>query len=205
MNEPELKKKLRERIKNELEKKYPGKYEVNYDDNLIYRVIVNITKNGSNSNVKLKYEPEDPQKPTRGDYAFQTDILIKEKSSGLPLVVIEVKTKELTTHDILTYSTKAVKHKEVYPYLRYGIVIFGNTTVPRRFFIHNLGFDFAIALKGLNDEPSFKKLLEIIEKQIKNSEKLLEIFNGEKSSIESYYTSLKIEFRKKLSLLKILT
>jgi hypothetical protein len=112
MNEPELKKKLRERIKNELEKKYREKYEVNYDENLIYRVI--ISKDGTNSNnVKLQYEPEDPQKPARGDYAFQTDILIKEKSSGLPLVVIKVKRKELTTHDILTYSTKAVKHKEV--------------------------------------------------------------------------------------------
>jgi hypothetical protein len=48
----------------------------------------------------------------------------------------------------------------------------------------------------LSDEAGFKKLVEIIEGQIKNSEKLLEIFNGEKSSIESYYTSLKIEFRK---------
>jgi hypothetical protein len=117
MNESELKKNLAEKIKNELEKKYPGKYDINYDknNNLIYRVIVNITKNGSNSKTKLKYEPEDPQKPARGDYAFQTDILIKEKSSGLPLVVIEVKSKELTTHDILTYSTKAVKHKEVIP------------------------------------------------------------------------------------------
>jgi hypothetical protein len=194
MNESELKENLVEKIKNELEKKYPGKYEVNYDENLIYRVI--ITKNGSNSNVKLKYEPDDPQKPARGDYAFQTDILIKEKSSGLPLVVIEVKSKQPSTHDILTYSTKAMKHKEVYPYLRYGIVIFGKTTVPRRFFVHNLGFDFAIVLKDLSDEAGFKKLVEIIEGQIKNSEELIKVFNDEKSSIESYYTSLKIEFRK---------
>jgi hypothetical protein len=185
---------LRERIKNELEKKYRGKYEVNYDENLIYRVI--ITKKRSNSNAKLQYEPNDPQKPSRGDYAFQTDILISEKSSGLPLVVIEVKTKEPITHDILTYSTKAVKHKEVYPYLRYGILIVNETSVPRRFFVHNLGFDFAVVLKDLSDEAGFKKLVEIIEGQIKNSEELIKVFNDEKSSIESYYTSLKIEFRK---------
>jgi hypothetical protein len=194
MNESELKENLVEKIKNELEKKYPGKYEVNYDENLIYRVI--ITKKRSNSNAKLQYEPNDPQKPSRGDYAFQTDILISEKSSGLPLVVIEVKTKEPTTHDILTYSTKAVKHKEVYPYLRYGILIVNETSVPRRFFVHNLGFDFAIVLKDLSDEAGFKKLVEIIEGQIKNSEELIKVFNDEKSSIESYYTSLKIEFRK---------
>jgi hypothetical protein len=194
MNESELKENLAEKIKNELEKKYPGKYEVNYDENLIYRVI--ITKKRSNSNAKLQYEPNDPQKPSRGDYAFQTDILISEKSSGLPLVVIEVKTKEPTTHDILTYSTKAVKHKEVYPYLRYGILIVNETSVPRRFFVHNLGFDFAIVLKDLSDEAGFKKLVEIIEGQIKNSEELIKVFNDEKSSIESYYTSLKIEFRK---------
>jgi len=192
MNESELKGNLCKKIKSELEKKYPGKYDVNYDDNLIYRVIVNITKNGSNSNVKLKYEPDDPQKPARGDYAFQTDILIKEKSSGLPLVVIEVKSKQPSTHDILTYSTKAVKHKEVYPYLRYGILIVDETSVPRRFFVHNLGFDFAIVLKDLSDEAGFKKLVEIIEGQIKNSEELIEVFNGERSSIKSYYTSLKI-------------
>jgi hypothetical protein len=161
---------------------------------LIYRVI--ITKKRSNSNAKLQYEPNDPQKPARGDHAFQTDILISEKISNLPLVVIEVKTKEPTTHDILTYSTKAVKHKEVYPYLRYGMVIFVNKTVPRRFFVHNLGFDFAIVLKDLSDEAGFKKLVEIIEGQIKNSEELIKVFNGEKLSIESYYTSLKIEFRK---------
>jgi hypothetical protein len=194
MNESELKENLVEKIKNELEKKYPGKYEVNYDENLIYRVI--ITKKRYNSNAKLQYEPNDPQKPSRGDYAFQTDILISEKSSGLPLVVIEVKTKEPTTHDILTYSTKAVKHKEVYPYLRYGILIVNETSVPRRFFVHNLGFDFAIVLKDLSDEAGFKKLVEIIEGQIKNSEELIKVFNDEKSSIESYYTSLKIEFRK---------
>jgi len=75
MNELKLKENLAEKIKSALEKKYPGKYDVNYDksNNLIYRVIVNITKNGSNSNVKLKYEPDDPQKPARGDYAFQTE------------------------------------------------------------------------------------------------------------------------------------
>jgi hypothetical protein len=198
MNELELKKNLVEKIKSELEKErdYRGKYEVNDNANLIYRVIINISKDGTNSNnVKLQYEPYDPQKPARGDYAFQTDILIKEKNSGLPLVVIEVKSKELTTHDILTYSTKAMKHKDVYPHLRYGIVIVNDTTVPRRFFVHNLGFDFAIVLKDLDDKNDFKKLVKIIKKQIDNSEELIKVFNGEKSPIKSYYTSFKIESR----------
>ena len=26
----------------------------------------------------------------------------------------------LSTHDVLTYSAKATRHKQVYPYLRYG-------------------------------------------------------------------------------------
>ncbi|MBC7081821.1 MAG: hypothetical protein H5T44_06250 [Thermoplasmatales archaeon] len=62
-------------------------------------------------NEDLKFEL--PQKPKRGRLAFQNDILIKK--GDLPLVVIEAKYNSLTTHDILVYSTKALKHKEVYP------------------------------------------------------------------------------------------
>src|SRR6202035_5510474 len=38
--------------------------------------------------------------PARGQYAFQTDILITRAS--LPLVVIELKSGSFTTHDVIT-------------------------------------------------------------------------------------------------------
>jgi hypothetical protein len=54
----------------------------------------------------------------------------------------------LSSHDVITYSAKARKHKSVYPYLRYGLVIANETTIPGRFFIHNEALDFCIAAKS---------------------------------------------------------
>src|SRR6266700_4249394 len=80
-----------------------------------------------------------PKQPMRGDSAFQTDLCVfDQKSDGvvIPRVVLEFKTS-ITTHDVITYSAKARKHKQVYPYLRYGLVVLNSAVVPRRFFIHN--------------------------------------------------------------------
>jgi hypothetical protein len=78
----------------------------------------------------------------------------------IPRVVLEFKTS-ISTHDVLTYSAKARKHKQVYPYLRYGLVASNEAVVPGRFFILNESLFFA-ALK--NCEPTnlqdfFSKLL----------------------------------------------
>ena len=89
----------------------------------------------------------DPRYPARGQSAFQTDLCVFETlSSGveLPRVVLEFKSR-LTTHDILTYSAKAHKHKQIYPHLRYGLVIANIDTIPSRFFKHNEALDFCIA------------------------------------------------------------
>ncbi len=101
------------------------KYEVKIDENLIYRVIIN---------EKLKFEPNEPRTRRRGSYAFQTDLLIIRKDTRFPLVVIETKYNGFSTHDVLTYSTKAQKHKEIYPYLRYGLVVGGINKITNKFF-----------------------------------------------------------------------
>jgi hypothetical protein len=80
-------------------------YEITVDNNL--RVTVN------------------PKRPIRGDSAFQTDLCVfelKPNDIKLPRVVLEFKAS-ITTHDIVTYSAKARKHKQVYRYLRYGLVV----------------------------------------------------------------------------------
>ena len=82
---------------------------------LLYQVTVN-------NELKLTVKPDDPR---RGSSAFETDLCVFErKPSGveIPRVVLEFKGR-ISTHDILTYSAKAKKHKQVYPYLRYGIVM----------------------------------------------------------------------------------
>ena len=89
--------------------------------------------------------------------AYQTDILVREElGNGLwvPRVVIECKLASVTTHDALTYSAKAETHKQVHPYLRYGILIGDHEkkAVPRRLFRHGAYFDFMAAWNA--KEPS---------------------------------------------------
>lgn len=93
----------------------------------------------------------DVRDPRRGNSAFQTDLCIFEKktdSVSIPRVVLEFKTK-ISTHDVITYSAKATKHKQVYPYLRYGIVASDHTAVPGRLFTHNESLDFCATVAGL--------------------------------------------------------
>lgn len=77
MSEIEFKDKLQKKLQERLQE-----YEVVKNENLIYRVIVD---------ENLKFEPNNPKRPKRGNYAFQTDLLIREKENGTPLVVIETK------------------------------------------------------------------------------------------------------------------
>jgi hypothetical protein len=78
---------------------------------------------------------------------YETDLLIydvlRDGSGWVPRVVIECKLGSVTTHDALTYSTKAKTHKHVHPYLRYGILIgaFG-PALPPRLVRHGAYFDF---------------------------------------------------------------
>jgi hypothetical protein len=47
----------------------------------------------------------------------------------------------ITPHDVLAYSTKARKHKQVYLYLRYVVFMSEETRVPGRVFTHNEALD----------------------------------------------------------------
>jgi hypothetical protein len=150
-------------------------YNCGNKTNLVYQIIIN-----GNCDV----QPDNPAHPSRGNYAFQTDILIKK--GKIPIVAIETKYESLTTHDILTYSTKAMKHREIYPYLRYGLIVGNYGKIPNRFFIHNQGFDFAASL-SYNDnsflDGELDGIINMIKRQIEDSEKLLKMIeegNGAK-------------------------
>lgn len=110
----------------------------------------------------------DVRRPMRGQSAFQTDLCLVEcvaddagnpEALRVPRVVFEFK-MGMSTHDVITYSAKARKHKTVYPYLRYGIVVVRETSVPRKFFIHNEALDFCIALG--NDLSDDRRIQEVI-------------------------------------------
>lgn len=116
------------------------------------------------------------------------------KKEGLPLVVCELKYKKeggFTTHDVLTYSTKAIKHKEVYPYLRYGFIAGNTGTLTNKFFTHNAGFDFAMAMTKLN-RTVLEKFVDIVRNQIENAESLLNLLT-DKNRTTVFNTRLELK------------
>ena len=188
MDEKNFKEKLQQKLDNIL-KNY--NVEVKINKNLIYKVIVN---------ENFEFKPNTPREPKRGsDYAFQTDLLIEDKNNNdLPLVVIKTiickSRNDPTINDIITYSEKALKHKEIFPYLRYGLVMGGRDDIPTRFFVHNKGFDFAYPLEDINDDDkSIKELAKIIEQQIKSARSLLNVFLKKTDKIKKFNVIVEIK------------
>jgi hypothetical protein len=123
----------------------------------------------------------DPKSPKRGDSAFQTDLCVFESKSGdikLPRVVLEFKAG-ISTHDVLTYSAKARKHKQVYPYLRYGLVVSHEAIVPHRFFIHNEALDFFGPLKNAREKDLGEFFSRLIEREVATSRRMERIAFGQ--------------------------
>ena len=122
----------------------------------------------------------DVREPKRGQSAFQTDLCVFEKRGTiqLPRVVLEFKTR-ITTHDILTYSAKARKHKQVYPYLRYGLVASEELSVPGRLFTHNEALDFCVALGGVARAKLSMVLGRLLKAEVRTSRKLEGIAFGD--------------------------
>jgi hypothetical protein len=162
-------------------------YEVRHQESILYQMVVDET---------LHFQPANPRLPVRGDSAFATDILIKRSQDPkTPLVVIEVKAS-LTTHDVITYSTKASKHKNVYPYLRYGIAFTGEepAVIPGRFFTHNSALDFAISMEKPNENrlPDCDKLVALVNNQLAVAEHLINLMKGT-TKVPVYESRIKVD------------
>jgi len=133
---------------------------------LLYKIVID-----GSGNVEPPHE-SDYLEPKRGQSGFQADIVIRDTKTRVPLVVMEVKYGTFSTHDVITYSAKALRHKEIYPYLRYGFVIVGGKHINEKFFWHNVGFDFAMAF---TERPAGRtELREIVKRQIKTARALAE-------------------------------
>lgn len=137
---------------------------------------------------------EDVKNPKRGSSAFETDVTIFEKKNKIeiPLIVIEVK-ERLTSHDVITYSNKASRHKSVYPYLRYGLVAYELDSIPKRFFKHNKDIDFFLAIKNYcKDNDKLKNILyELINNELKVFENIQNILHS-KEKLDFYQNMPKL-------------
>ncbi len=168
---------IRDQIRGILDDNLGTKYKVKTAHAVLYKLWID-----SNRHPEPDIGPEHFAHPKRGKFAFQTDIAILNQED-IPLVVIEVK-KNMSTHDILTYSSKAGKHKDFFPFLRYGMVSFEPLKIPRRFFVHNSSLDFCLVLnENIEKESDF--IIKTVKNQIKMSNLMVEILENKKS-ITSY-------------------
>ena len=109
----------------------------------------------------LSYNDNEPEH--QNFIGYETDILIFEQideTRWKPRIIVEAKINSVTTHDAITYSQKAQSHKNVHPYLRYGILI-GNRKdypLPGRLFRHGQHFDFMLSWKSLGYIQNFVNL-----------------------------------------------
>ena len=166
MNEDKFVKRVTRLVKEVL----PYKYIPVQKANLYYQITVD-----NNLNVTV-----DPKKPVRGRSAFQTDlcIFLKKGNVLLPKVVFEFK-NSISTHDVITYSNKAKRHKQIYPYLRYGLISYDISKIPKRFFIHNEGLDFYLTIKEHIDNVEIV-LRNLIKEEVKISDVLESTIYGDK-------------------------
>lgn len=135
------------------------------------------------------------EQPEVGTHRYQTDMLISERlgPSGkwLPRVVVEFKLSRVTSHDALTYSAKAATHKNVHPYLRYGLVIGDHPgEFPRRLLWHGHQFDFMMVLASRQlSAKDRRELLGLLRAEIKASRQLSKVLAG-KSGIRVLHRKL---------------
>lgn len=134
--------------------------------------------------------------------AFETDLLIYEMNNGIikPRIIIEAKIEKVTTHDAITYSYKAQTHKNVTPYIRYGIMLGNRGTypLPGRLFRHGTNFDFMISFKDfVLDDYEKESFVELIRKEITYSKNIEEMLYESRSKNRKRYFILQKELNLK--------
>jgi hypothetical protein len=126
-----------------------------------------------------------------GKYAFKTDLLVEKITPPIPLVVIELKVRDITTHDIITYSHKAQRHEEIYPYLRYGLVVGQGGPLTAKFLTHNEAFDFALSIPNADD--GVEALAVVLRRQLNYTNVLIDHLAKGRTAFTRYERSVEIE------------
>lgn len=142
----------------------------------------------------LSYAGEAVERET-GMY-YETDLLILERvgTHWTPRVVIEAKLGTVTTHDAITYSQKAATHKQVHPYLRYGVFLGARKhhPLPGRLFRHGAHFDFMVSWKGLEPTPhELTTFMALLADEVAASKLLQEIIFNTRARDRASYTVLR--------------
>ena len=131
--------------------------------------------------------------------SFETDMVVYEKYKDriIPRVIIESKVGTVSTHDAITYSHKAMYHKNVIPFVRYGIMLGARKTypLPGRLFRHGTNFDFLFSFVDyLPSDKEINAFVEMIKKEITYSRQFEEILSNSRSRNRKRYYMLQKEF-----------
>ena len=206
-NEIEWVKLICKQLQDELDTKVPNKYIVKTGVKMLRRISLNnfMALNSEElcfTDVDLKATDLDK----KGMY-FEVDLFIGEKTKNdhiIPRIVIEAKYKDINTHDPITYSYKAELHKNIYPGLRYGLMIGNykanrkeeNCYIPIKCVEFGDGFDFIFLFKGNEqdtklDKNELKVFSKVIRENLEVSEKLESFLNKEK---KCWYITKNINF-----------
>ena len=126
---------------------------------------------------------------------FETDMVIYEKdNSGIkPRVIVEAKLEKITTHDAIAYSYKAEKHKNITPYLRYGIMLGDRKhyPLPGRLYRHGTNFDFMFSFIGTEpSEVEWDTFTDMIIKEVEYSRKMEEMLHESRHRDRKHYFML---------------
>lgn len=144
-------------------------------------VIHQYDKDGRNDPISAKYE---------------TDLLICDTLSDggwIPRVVVECKIGGVSTHDALTYSSKAATHKQVHPYLRYGFLAGERKhyAIPPRLVKHGAHFDFmATWCAAEPTSAEWKTFCALLKEEIEASRTLQKLLTTGRSTTRTKYSVL---------------
>lgn len=124
---------------------------------------------------------------------YETDILIYEQFEECwkPRIIIEGKLSKINTHDAITYSQKAETHKNVHPYLRYGILMGKrfHYPLPGRLFRHGQNFDFMISwVDNAPTDEEWDDLMNLIKLEYQASLNTEEFLFSSRKSDRKHYT-----------------
>lgn len=174
------------------------KYKSKFDKNICFDVQMHVPYAYEILNYKLKDNVlvvNNDIKDSLFSQTYATDLLVYENNDGLikPRVIIESKLGKVTTHDAITYSEKALEHKNVTRYIRYGIMIGDRDEypLPGRLYRHGVNFDFMISFKKqIPSDGEIDRFIITINGEIKASKAFEEMIYNSKSRNREKYTFL---------------
>ena len=169
------------RLMNELQRFEPAEIKLAVSDGrkLAYSCVIHeYAKDGTNKPLSSKYE---------------TDLLVCDISADgrwIPRVVVECKLRRVSTHDAVTYSTKAATHKQVHPYLRYGFLAGERQhyAIPVRLVKHGAYFDFMATWAGPDPtDIEWEEFCQLVKEEIIASRAMQELLKTHRSITRKKY------------------